>query len=230
MPCSTRPRGGCGARGKKAHHGRPGSVRRSRDRQRGTAPAIHRGAGRKSTINSKSVGLLQHPADRSEWLSDAVWPATLFDHPGIHPLLVSPSLGRAGTDLRLRGRDPRTDHRASAGTRRLSSGRDSAHPQRTVPALRRSGRAKERCPCGRGSVAGHKESDSHVDRSVGCWSSSKLVPLRPAHRPRSSAMNQKKSPPDLPGGSTARPFSRRHRPAQRGPALLATYASSALGR
>jgi hypothetical protein len=33
-------------------------------------------------------------------------------------------------------------------------------------------------------------------------------------------LHKKKSPPDLPRGSTARPFSRRQRPTQRGPAHL----------
>jgi hypothetical protein len=48
-------------------------------------------AGRKSD----SFELLQHPADHSEWLWDSEWPATPLDHAGIHPLLVSPSAGRA---------------------------------------------------------------------------------------------------------------------------------------
>jgi len=45
--------------------------------------------------SSKSVELLQHRADRPVWLSDFQWPAMPFDRAGIHPLLVSPSLGQA---------------------------------------------------------------------------------------------------------------------------------------
>jgi hypothetical protein len=48
----------------------------------------------------------------------------------------------------------------------------SVHPQRPAPALRRSRPGKERCPRGRGSMAGHRASDSFTDRSAGCWSSS----------------------------------------------------------
>jgi hypothetical protein len=44
-----------------------------------------------------------------------------------------------------------------------------------VLAFQRSRRGKERCPRGRGHVAGHWESDSHVERSNGCWSSSKAL-------------------------------------------------------
>jgi hypothetical protein len=53
------------------------------------------------------------------WLSDPQWPATPFDHAGIHPLLVSPSLGRVRKLLEAAGRDPLTGDTTSEDTLRM---------------------------------------------------------------------------------------------------------------
>lgn len=61
--------------------------------------------------------------------------------------------------------------RADIGARRAAP-MPGRHIQTKVPALQGCRRVKERCPRGRGSMAGHWESDSRYDRSVRCWSGS----------------------------------------------------------
>jgi hypothetical protein len=78
---------------------------------------------------------------------------------------------RLGTSQRTQSAQRKATRRSlwrPAASRRpkviLFRGRRSG--QRQVPALRRSRRVKERCPRGRGSVAGRWNSDRHTDRSA----------------------------------------------------------------
>ena len=142
--------------------------------------------GRK--INSQSGELLQHPADRSSWLSDSPWPATL-PRPRGHRSFARRDRRRAGTLLLGVRRIPSASALAVQGA--VCSARISPRNRRQSHACPSEGlTSKGWMPAWSNGVAGHWASDRHRDRSAGCWSSSRLSILRPASRSRHSAMNR----------------------------------------
>jgi hypothetical protein len=118
------------------------------------------------------VELLQHPADRSVWLSAFRW-ATMRPRPRGHRSFTRRALRRAGAFLLEVRRIPPSSPIGACLPRCCRQSADLA-PQPQQPRARPSGglTSKGWMPTWSNGVAGHWESDSHRERSPGCWSSS----------------------------------------------------------